>query len=187
MYVAEALLLREGDRARLEGITRASRVSAEVARRARIVLLAADGVPNTEIADRMGMSRPTVLKWRDRYAEAGVDGLVDLPRPGRRPVIDEVAVLAETLADKGKPPLELGVTHWSARLMAGRLGISFASVARIWRKWNIQPHRVETFKFSTDPELEPKIRDVVGLYLEVLASACRATARRVERDHRRAG
>lgn len=165
MYVAEALRLREGDRGRLEAILRASTVSAGVARRARVVLLAADGVPNTEIAERVGMSRPTVLKWRDRYTRAGIDALVDLPRPGRKAEIDEVAVLAETLADKGKPPPELGVTHWSARLMANRLGISFASVARIWRKWNIQPHRIETFKFSTDPELEPKIRDVVGLYL----------------------
>jgi transposase len=165
MYVAEALRLRDGDRARLETITRASSAPAGVARRARVVLLAADGLPNTEIAERMGVSRPTVLKWRDRYAAAGVEGLGDLPRPGRRPEIDEVAVLAETLADKGKPPSELGVTHWSARLMADRLGISFASVARIWRKWNVQPHRIETFKFSTDPQLEPKIRDVVGLYL----------------------
>jgi transposase len=129
------------------------------------VLLAADGVANTEIAQRMRTSRPTVLKWRDRYAESGIDALVDLPRPGRQREIDEVAVLAETLTDKGKPPSELGVTHWSSRLMADRLAISFASVARIWRKWNIQPHRIETFKFSTDPELEPKIRDVVGLYL----------------------
>ena len=92
-------------------------------------------------------------------------------RARARPVIDEVAVLAETLADKGKPPAHLGVTHWSARLMAERLGISFASVARIWRKWNIQPHRVETFKFSTDPELEAKLRDVVGLYLDPPAGA----------------
>ena len=63
------------------------------------------------------------------------------------------------------PPERLGITHWSARFMAAELGVSFASVARIWRKWNIQPHRVETFKFSTDPELEVKVRDVVGLYL----------------------
>ena len=81
-------------------------------------------------------------------------------------MIDEIAVLAETLADKGTPPAHLGVTHWSTRLMAQRLGISFASVARIWRKWGIQPHRVETFKFSTDPQLEAKLRDVVGLYLD---------------------
>jgi hypothetical protein len=86
-------------------------------------------------------------------------------------VIDEVAVLAETLADKGKPPEHLGVTHWSTRLMADRLGISFSSVARIWRKWDIQPHRIETFKFSTDPELEAKLRDVVGLYLDPPAGA----------------
>ena len=135
------------------------------------MLLAADGVPNTEIADRTATSRPTVLKWRGRYVDSGIEGLDDDPRPGRAPVIDEVAVLAETLADKGKPPAHLGVTHWSARLMAARLGISFASVARIWRKWNIQPHRVETFKFSTDPELEAKLRDVVGLYIDPPAGA----------------
>jgi hypothetical protein len=68
-------------------------------------------------------------------------------------------------ADEGRPPVRLGITRWSARFLAAELGISFASVARIWRKWRIQPHRLETFKFSTDPELEPKIRDVIGLYL----------------------
>ncbi len=144
---------------------------AGLATRARIVLLAADGVANTDIADQTGTSRPTVLKWRGRYAASGVTGLDDDPRPGRAAVIDEVAVLAETLADKGKPPEHLGVTHWSTRLMADRLGISFSSVARIWRKWDIQPHRIETFKFSTDPELEAKLRDVVGLYLDPPAGA----------------
>lgn len=171
MHVAQALLLRDGDRARLEALTRSSTVSAGLALRARIVLLAADGLPNTEIAVRIGISRPTVLKWRGRYRDSGIDGLDDDPRPGRVPVIDEIAVLAETLADKGRPPAQLGVTHWSSRLMANRLGISFASVARIWRKWGIQPHRVETFKFSTDPELEAKLRDVVGLYLDPPAGA----------------
>jgi transposase len=171
VYVAAGLELRDGDRARLEALTRASTVPAGLATRARIVLLAADGVANTDIADRTGTSRPTVLKWRGRYCESGVDGLDDDPRPGRAAVIDEVAVIAETLADKGKPPTHLGVTHWSTRLMAQRLGISFASVARIWRKWDIQPHRVETFKFSTDPELEAKLRDVVGLYLDPPAGA----------------
>jgi len=171
MYVAEALELREGDRSKLDSLTRSSSVRAGLATRARIVLLAGDGVPNTEIAERTGTSRPTVLKWRGRYRESGIDGLVDEPRPGREPVIDEVSVLAETLADKGKPPAQVGASHWSTRLMADRLGISFASVARIWRKWNIQPHRVETFKFSTDPQLEAKLRDVVGLYLDPPAGA----------------
>ena len=171
MYVAAALELRDGDRARLQALTRASSARAGEATRARIVLLAAEGVANTEIADRTGTSRPTVLKWRGRYGQYGLAGLADEPRPGRPVLIDEVEVLVETLADKGKPPAHLGVTHWSARLMAQRLGISFASVARIWRKWNIQPHRVETFKFSTDPELEAKLRDVVGLYLDPPAGA----------------
>jgi hypothetical protein len=171
MYVASALDLRDGDRQRLEAVTRMSTATAGLVQRARIVLLAADGVPNTEIAMRTSSTRPTVLKWRDRYDEFGIEGLGDLPRPGRAPQIDEVMVLAETLADRGKPPVELGVTHWSSRLLASRLGISFATVARIWRKWNLQPHRVETFKFSTDPLLEPKLRDVVGLYLDPPANA----------------
>ena len=171
VHVARALRLRDGDRSRLEALTRAPTMRAGVATRARIVLLAADGVANTDIADQTGTSRPTVLKWRGRYAASGVTGLDDDPRPGRAAVIDEVAVLAETLADKGKPPEHLGVTHWSTRLMADRLGISFSSVARIWRKWDIQPHHIETFKFSTDPELEAKLRDVVGLYLDPPAGA----------------
>jgi transposase len=165
MYVARPLRLREGDRGRLEAVMRSSTVAAGLAQRARIVLLAAEGVANTEIAGRVGVSRPTVNAWRDRYEAGGVAALDDLPRPGRPVVVDEIAVLAETLADQGKPPPELGVTHWSARLLAGRLGISFSTVARIWRKWKIAPHRLETFKFSTDPQLEPKLRDVVGLYL----------------------
>jgi hypothetical protein len=94
--------LRGGDRVKLQASTRSSSVRAGLATRARIVLLAADGVANTDIATRTGTSRPTVLKWRGRYVASDVDGLDDDPRPGRAPVIDEVAVLAQTLADKGK-------------------------------------------------------------------------------------
>ena len=149
---------------------RASSARAGVVKRARIVLLAAEGcqyrdrgsdlVVAADGGEMAGPIRRVRARWARRRAASG-----------RAPVIDEVEVLAETLADKGKPPAHLGVTHWSARLMADRLGISFASVARIWRKWNIQPHRVETFKFSTDPELEAKLRDVVGLYLDPPAGA----------------
>jgi len=165
MYLAQALVLRDGDQSRLEALTRGHGASAAMASRARAVLFASEGVPNVEISHRVNLSRPSVLKWRNRYGEAGLDGLSDAPRPGRVPVIDELAVVAETLADSGKPPADLGISHWSVRLMADRLGISFASVGRIWRKWNIQPHRLDTFKFSTDPELEAKLRDVVGLYM----------------------
>ena len=141
---------------------RSSTVEAGLAQRARIVLLAAQGVPNAEIARRAGVSRPTVIQWRNRYEAGGISALGDLDRSGRPPVIDDVAVVVATVQ---APPEALGVTHWSARLLGKHLGISFASVARIWREWNLQPWRRETFKFSTDPELDAKVRDVVGLYL----------------------
>jgi transposase len=110
----------------------------------------------------VGVARQTVVTWRQRYVDGGMAALQDGDRPGRPPVHDDVAVVVATLEP---PPEGLGVTHWSTRLLADQLGISFATVARIWRKWKLQPWRIETFKFSTDPELEAKIRDVVGLYL----------------------
>lgn len=103
-----------------------------------------------------------MIQWRNRYEAGGISALRDLDRSGRPPVIDDVAVVVATVQ---APPEALGVTHWSARLLGKHLGISFASVARIWRDWNLQPWRRETFKFSTDPELDAKVRDVVGLYL----------------------
>src|SRR5579864_1404152 len=165
MSLAPALVLREGDRDRLADLARLPSVPSGLARRARMVLLAADGMPNAQIARTVAVSRPTVIGWRDRYRAGGIAALADQPRSGRPAEIDEIKVVVATLADDGRPPARLGITHWSARFMATELGISFASVARIWRKWHIQPHRLETFKFSTDPELEAKIRDVVGLYL----------------------
>jgi len=159
---APPLVLRDGDRERLIGWTRSTSIRAGLAQRARIVLLAAQGVPNAEIARRVGVSRPTVIQWRNRYEAGGISALGDLDRSGRPPVIDDVAVVVATVQ---APPEALGVTHWSARLLGKHLGISFASVARIWQEWNLQPWRRETFKFSTDPELDAKVRDVVGLYL----------------------
>jgi transposase len=149
-------------------LTRSSAAPAGHVQRARIVLLAAEGLPNARVARQVGVSIPTVLTWRNRYDAGGIDALADLPRSGRPPVIDETAVVVTTL---NPPPPELGVTHWSARLISDHLRregslVSFAEVARIWRDWGLQPHRIETFKFSTDPQLEAKIRDVVGLYLD---------------------
>ncbi len=162
MSVAAPLVLRPGDEPKLSSLLRASTVEAGLVARARIVLLAAEGLPNAEIARRVGTSRPTVIGWRTRYESGGIAALADLDRSGRPPVIDDAQVVVATLQ---APPESLGVTHWSARLLAKHLGISFASVARIWRQWKLQPWRRETFKFSTDPQLEAKIRDVVGLYL----------------------
>src|SRR5450755_4050626 len=163
--MSRALVLRQGDRERLAELARLPSVPSGLAKRARMVLLASDGVPNAQIARAVGVSRPTVIGWRDRYQQGGIAALDDEPRSGQPAEISEADVVVATLADDGRPPERLGITHWSARFLAAELGISFASVARIWRKWKIQPHRLETFKFSTDPELESKIRDVVGLYL----------------------
>lgn len=149
-------------------LTRATTAPAGLVQRARIVLLAADGLTNTDIAEQLQVARQTVVTWRKRYVDGGITALADADRPGRPQVHDDVAVVVATLE---APPERLGITHWSSRLLADHLGISFATVARIWRKWNLQPWRVETFKFSTDPELEAKIRDVVGLYLAPPAKA----------------
>src|ERR1700722_11917076 len=165
MSFAPALVLREGDRKKLGDLARLPSVPSGLAKRARMILLAADGVPNAEIARLAGVSRPTVIAGRERYESGGIAALGDARRSGRPAEIDEIEVVAATLVNNGRPPERLGITHWSARFMAAELGISFATVARIWRKWGIQPHRLETFKFSTDPQLEAKIRDVVGLYL----------------------
>jgi transposase len=151
-----------GDREVLESWVRSSSVSAGLARRARIVLLAADGVAVKDIVERVGVSKPTVIGWKKRYAAEGLGGLDDRLKSGRPKEIDETEIVLATLEP---PPERLGVTHWSSRLLAQRLGISHVTVAEVWKKWGLQPWRVETFKFSTDPELEAKIRDVVGLYL----------------------
>jgi transposase len=159
---APALGLREGDREELTRWTRSSSIRAGLAQRARIVLLAADGVSNTAIADTVGVSRPTVIGWRDRYAAHGLAGLEDEPRSGRPRTIDHRRIVTATLTP---PPKRLGVTHWSTRLLARHLKISDATVAKAWREYRIQPWRAESFRFSTDPLLVGKVVDVVGLYL----------------------
>jgi transposase len=166
MSFAPALILREGDQQRLADLARLPGVPSGLAKRARMVLLAAEGKPSAQIARIAGVSRPTVISWRDRCRQGGIQALGDERRSGRPARIDEIDVVVATLADGGRPPARLGITRWPARFLAAELGISFASVARIWRKRGIQPHRVETFKFSTDPDLEAKIRDVAGLYLD---------------------
>jgi transposase len=127
-----------------------------------VVLLAADGVGTSEIVRRVGLSKPAVIGWKRRFAAEGVAGLDDRPKSGRPARIDPVAIVLATLEP---PPPKLGVTHWSSRLLAQHLGVSDFTVSTTWKKWGLQPWRVQTFKFSTDPELETKIRDVVGLYL----------------------
>lgn len=156
------LVLDDDDRVKLESWTRCSTIGAGQAERARVVLAVAGGAGTSETARLVGVSRPTVIKWRDRFAAMGLSGLDDEPRGGRPKTVDDAAIIAATLEP---PPAKLGVTHWSSRLLGRYLGIGDATVARAWRKYGIKPWRRETFKFSTDPELEAKVHDVVGLYL----------------------
>jgi transposase len=159
---ARPLTLREGDSEVLTRLTRSSSVRAGLAQRARIVLLASEGVSNTAIAELVGASRPTVIGWRERYEAQGVAGLEDERRPGRPRTIDHAAIVTATLTP---PPKKLGVTHWSTRLLGTHLKISDATVAKAWRDYGVQPWRSQSFRFSTDPELVAKVVDVVGLYL----------------------
>src|SRR5512144_293267 len=155
--------LADEDRVTLLGWSRATSVRAGLATRARIVLAAADGEGTSAIAARLNVSRPTVIQWRERYRGRGIDGLFDAPRSGRPKQVDDAAIITATLEP---PPERLGVTHWSTRLLAVHLRVGDATVARAWRRYGVQPWRRETFKFSTDPQLEAKVRDVVGLYLD---------------------
>jgi transposase len=162
---AAALAASPKQLAELHTWLRSPSLSSGLAQRARIITLAADGVANSEIAELLGCSRQTVITWRQRFTQAGIAGLTDRPRPGRPPTIDvhkELEIVAVTLA--GPPPTS-GETHWSTRTLARELGVSNFTIATVWRDHGLKPWRTETFKFSTDPQLEAKIHDVVGLYL----------------------
>ena len=150
------------DRELLTSWTRSPSIRAGLAQRARVVLLAGDGLGTIDIVRRVGLSKPAVIGWKRRYAAEGIAGLEDRSKPGRPATIDQTEIVLATLEP---PPDALGVTHWSSRLLAQHLGVSDFTVTKTWKKWGLQPWRVQTFKFSTDPELEAKIRDVVGLYL----------------------
>jgi transposase len=160
----------EADRRELERRVRDKGAAARKVERARIVLLAAEGVPGKQIAAIVGCAEPTVVTWRGRYAESGLAALDDLPHPGKPAQLPEELrdrVLELTLTE---PPTQYGATHWSSRLLATALAgegtpISHTTIARIWHRFGVQPWRAQTFKFSTDPALEAKVRDVVGLYL----------------------
>jgi len=159
---APGLVINDDDRAELVRLTRSSTVAAGLAQRARIVLAAGSGMANSAIAEQVGVSIPTVLKWRRRFAARGLAGLGDQARSGRPRVVDRNKIVAATLKP---PPKKYGVTHWSSRLLADHLKIGNATVARVWRAVGVQPWRSESFRFSTDPELVAKVTDVVGLYL----------------------
>jgi transposase len=161
--VAVGIELSVEERAQLESWARRRTSAQALAQRSRIVLLAADGLTNTQIAERLAIKRGTAARWRSRFASDRLDGLVDEPRPGRpRTITDEQVeeVIIKTLESTPKD-----ATHWSTRSMAREVGLTQSAVLRIWKAFGLQPHRQETWKLSKDPQFIEKVRDVVGLYL----------------------
>lgn len=160
---AVAIVLDAREKSELVALTRKHGAPQALAARARIVLAAAAGLTNKEIAVKVGACAATVGTWRNRFAERGMDGLYDEPRPGApRQIGDEeiAATVRKTLETLPK-----GATHWSLRRMAREIGHAPSTVHRIWSAFGLQPHRVETFKLSSDPLFVEKVRDIVGLYL----------------------
>lgn len=161
---AASIELTERERSELEGLAGRRRTAQGLARRAKIVLLVAEGLESKDISARLGADQNTVGKWRRRFCERRLDGLLDEPRPGAPRQIgdDEIAeTVRRTLETTPKD-----ATHWSLRSMARATGYAPSTIHRIWRAFGLQPHRVETFKLSADPFFIEKVRDIVGLYLD---------------------
>ena len=161
--VAVEIVLSEVEREQLESWTRRRTSAQALAQRSRIVLLSADGLTNTEIAQRLGVGRPMVTKWRSRFAADRLDGLVDEPRPGQPRTVSDAQV--EEVITKTLESTPKDATHWSTRSMAADVGLTQSAVHRIWRAFGLQPHRQDVWKLSKDPQFVAKVRDVVGLYL----------------------
>jgi len=157
------LSISREDRTQLVAWCKRPKTAQALAMRSRIVLLAGDGLSNTAIARQLHTMQHTVGKWRRRYSESGLDGLLDEPRPGTsRKLGDADVERVLTLTLESTPQ---DATHWSTRSMAKRVGLSRNSIQRIWQAFSLAPHRSETFKLSRDPLFIDKVRDIVGLYL----------------------
>ena len=159
----QPLTLQPADQEKLEMLARRPKTAQRLALRSRIVLSAARGWLNQQIAGRLGIARATVGKWRERFRVHGLDGLSDEPRPGAPRKISDTQV--EEAVTRTLETLPAAATHWSTRSLAKQVGLSQSAVVRIWHAFGLQPHRSETFKLSTDPFFVEKVRDVVGLYM----------------------
>jgi transposase len=160
---AAPIELTDDERVQLEAWERRRTSAQALALRARIVLAAADGRSNTEIAARLRITRPTVTKWRNRFVAHRLDGLTDEPRPGRPRTISDDKV--EEVIVKTLETTPRHATHWSTRSMATEVGLTQNAVLRIWHAFGLQPHRQDNWKLSKDPQFIEKVHDIVGLYL----------------------
>ena len=161
----EPLSLSTQERQQFEALVRSRSLPSGLVRRVRIVLMADDGMTNKQIAATLGISQPTVGKWRRRFLHGGLEGLHDELRPGRpRSISDERVAELVNRTLKTKP--KHGSTHWTCRTLAAETGVSKSTVHRVWSAFGLKPHRHKHFKLSTDPFFVEKVRDIVGLYLD---------------------
>jgi len=144
-------------------LARRRKTAQALATRARIVLGCSDGLSNGEVAKQLRVTGATVCKWRERFRVDRLEGILDEPRPGAPRSITDAQV--EEVITTTLESMPANSTHWSTRLMAQKTGLSQSAIVRIWRAFGLQPHRVENFKFSKDPQFVEKVRDIVGLYL----------------------
>ena len=161
---AAAIVLSDAERAELQSWMRRRTSAAGLALRAKIVLAAADGGSNVELADRLELDRGTIRKWRNRFVQYRCDGLLDEPRPGRPRIVGDDQIEALITATLETTPPD--ATHWSTRSMAEHLGLSQSMVSRVWRAFGLAPHKQDSWKLSKDPLFVAKVRDIVGLYLD---------------------
>ena len=157
------------DRATLLALLRKATLPQNIATRARIVLMSADGLAPAEVAAQLSCSRANVGNWKRRFRAHGIEGIYDFPKSGAPRTVGDEKV--EEIVKLTLETLPKGATHWSTRLMAERTGVSQSSISRIWRAFGLKPHRAESFQLSTDPFFIEKLRDVVGLYLDPPTSA----------------
>lgn len=161
---AEAIKLNDKQRSQLNFFIKAGKTPQKIAMRCKIIFLSSLGKSNNSIAKELGVSRPTVILWKERFKERGIKGLhKDDARPGRKKKINEEqikSVVEATLHTKPK-----AATHWTTRTMAKAQGLSHMAVQRIWHEHCIKPHRTKTFKLSNDPNFTEKVKDIVGLYM----------------------
>ena len=157
------IVVTDDERGKLQEWARRPKTAQRLALRARIVLGCADGMENRQVARQLRVTDQTVCKWRERFRTAGLDGLADEPRPGAPRKITDAQV--EALITRTLETTPAQGTHWSTRTIAQATGMSQSAISRIWRAFSLQPHRVETFKLSSDPFFVEKVRDIVGLYL----------------------
>lgn len=164
MFTAkEPFRLLPEEQTHLEQLLRCTRVSAGLARRARTMLLLADGVSLRHIQTQTGMSPRRTLHWKKCWREKGLDGLLDAPRTGRPRKMTRAKEAAIVAATQASPPGP--ITHWSTRRLARRWGVSHVTVMRVWHKVGLQPHRLKHYMASPDPDFEAKAKDILGLYL----------------------